>query len=382
MKIATFNIQNIFHRHIDLINDNYEQKITEWTRELDSLFKKGEKTETDFLRMRELTGHIDFNGLRSFKTNISRQLELESYKNREDTHLYFQYSKFVNEESKWHTVPIPFGALYNKLKVVGKCDADILILQEVESRYALLKMNEMLYQNSLESSYKDIIHLDGNNKCGLGMGIMVKNGFRIKTIKSHSSERDVDGSLLFQNDLQVYKVETPKGEMIHILCVHIDSSLQDKANASKRARQASMVSKVYNELRSVGNETIVILGTLNAPIFSKCLAPITDMDVTDIADYTNFDVEPDFGTDSGYYRLGGFRKGVNMEQLDYLLASPQIGERIQNCGMDRKAIWPIRQPQWDIYKTLKKEQDAASEHPLLWVNIEMNPDALELKNSA
>jgi hypothetical protein len=50
--------------------------------------------------------------------------------------------------------------------------------------------------------------------------------------------------------------------------------------------------------------------------------------------------------------------------------------------MNRKAVWPLKKPDWVTYDSLQNEKDAASEHPLLWVKIEMGKSVCLHKLSA
>lgn len=361
MKIATYNIQNLFHRHNDLIKQKTEIKLEQWNNEFETLRFKQNRKDSDYRRMRELAEFLSLhNSSDSIKLVTS---DLKSFNNS-------------------NTVLIPENAVQNKIKVVAQSNPDILLLQEVESRASLIQFNQLIFKEELQNYYKEIIHLDGNDARGLGMGILLKEGYRIRAIQSFSSERDFDGSFLFTNDLQSYKIETPLGQFIYVLCVQLTSDSMDRKFIEKRTRQAKMVSQVYEELRLGGNEMILVLGTLNAPKYSKSISPILKTDMINIAELSNFEVALDTGIDSGYYRMGAYRKGVNVKQNDYLLASPAMKDRIYGSGMNRKAIWPLKRPEWDTYDSMQNEKDAASEHPLLWADFKLEQPIYHLKKSA
>lgn len=366
MKIATYNIQNLFHRHIDLIYENREIKLEQWNDEFEALLLKQSRQNSDYKRMRELA---ELMGLRHSIGNL--RLKRTIYDSGD-----FKVFKSAN------TVLISEKGIKNKIKVISQSNPDVLLLQEVESRASLIQFNKLVFKEAQESGYKEIIHLDGNDSRGLGMGILLKEGYRIRAIRSFSSERDIDGSFLFTNDLQSYKIETPLGQFVYVLCVQLTSDLIQRDYDEKRTKQAKMVSKVYEELRSAGNEMIIVLGTLNAPKYSKSISPIMDTDMINISELSNFEVELDTGVDSGYYRMGAYRKGVNVEQHDYLLVSPCLKELVCGSGMNRKAVWPLKRPEWDIYDTMKNERDAASDHPLIWADFKLDKPIFLLKKSA
>ena len=102
-------------------------------------------------------------------------------------------------------------------------------------------------------------------------------------------------------------------------------------------------------------------------IYSDSLTPLfQNTDVKDITKHFSFEVTTDEGDDASYFRLGAYRMGVNIKQKDYLLFSPALFERMSDSGLNRKAIWPIKKPQWSVYKTVTSKYNAASEHPIVW----------------
>lgn len=60
MKIATFNIQNLFHRHCDLIELESEIKSEIWREEFEHLYLKENRNARDYNRMRELANLLGF----------------------------------------------------------------------------------------------------------------------------------------------------------------------------------------------------------------------------------------------------------------------------------------------------------------------------------
>jgi len=383
MKVATYNIQNLFYRHLDLVFRKRNMKMDQWNEEFERLLNRPKRNDRDFRRMRELADLMGLHHLNSKLNSNKRQIDtynpnLSSLTSRINT-----IDKFsLKARDNMNVLSISYKAVNNKIKVISDANPDVLFLQEVENRYSLIEFNSLVFNEKEEIGYKEIIHLDGNGSYGLGMGILLKDGYRVKAIRSFSSERDIDGSLLFTNDLQSYKIETPTGQFVYILCVQLTSNSREGNNEQKRTRQAEMVSRVYAELRSSGNELIIVLGTLNAPKYSKSISPIMETDMINISELSNFEVELDTGIDSGYYRMGAYRKGVNIEQYNYLLASPAMIPRIHSSGMNRKAVWPLKKPDWVTYDSLQNEKDAASEHPLLWVKIEMGKSVCLHKLSA
>ncbi len=63
--------------------------------------------------------------------------------------------------------------------------------------------------------------------------------------------------------------------------------------------------------------------------------------------------------------------GVNIKQKHYLLLSPSLFSKVTDSGLNRRAVWPEKQPMWLVYASMQSKKQAASEHPVVWalVNI-------------
>ncbi len=59
MKIATFNVQNLFHRDRSLIQKTTGKCVSDWIAEFDTLLKK-EKSPSNTERLMELSFLLDF----------------------------------------------------------------------------------------------------------------------------------------------------------------------------------------------------------------------------------------------------------------------------------------------------------------------------------
>ena len=72
-------------------------------------------------------------------------------------------------------------------------------------------------------------------------------------------------------------------------------------------------------------------------------------------------------------RLGTFGTGHTLaSKIDYILLSPALSERVVAGGIIRSGMWRgprVRKP-WKMYDTLTAEQHAASDHALIWADLE------------
>lgn len=386
MKIATYNIQNLFYRDKRLIKESRLQKQHLWIEELEHLMLGKTKTEKEHTRMRELTELMGFN-----KTPYEPYLSMRNI----DGHLMVvpsieKASIKASHLTNWNgwirlkSNPIRQKAIVNKAKVILDSNPDILLLQEVEDRSSLMEFNKMFLNDNLKTTYDEIVHMEGNDNKGLGTAILLKTGYRVRALKFFVDDKGGGDGALFDTGFYEYKVEAPNGTIIYILNCQILGETDSKAVLdAKRKRQATKIAEVYKGLVDKEYENIVIVGTLNAPSFADSISPILQQtDLTDIVKHNTFDVELDSGNDKGYFRMGAYRKGVNIKQKDYLLISSVLYQLVRNSGMNRKAVWPLKRPIWNTYDSVVTKTDSASEHPLIWVDMSLEEPKISSKKSA
>ncbi|MGB5663633.1 hypothetical protein [Eudoraea sp.] len=385
MKIATYNIQNLFHRNKELIKENRLQKQHFWNEELESLFTKGDKTEKNYVRMRELAVLLGFNKAPfepyvSIK-NLEGNLMVETSPLTSDNRASY-YSDW-NGWIKLATNPIRKAAILNKAKVINEINPDILFLQEVESRTSLIQFNSLFLKREMQSPYTEIIHMEGNGSRGNGIGVLMKKGCRVTTMCSFANERDLEDEPLFDKNVMQFRITTDDGYEFFVLCCQLMDESNLEISDKKRKRQANKVGAIYKELQTNGHDNIIVLGNLNAPCYSSSLSSLLqDTDLKDIVKHNSFEADLDLGNHSGYFRMGGYRKGINIKQKDYLLLSSFLFQRVNDSGLNRKAVWPSKMPKWPLYESVKNELDSASDHPLIWSNLSDEDSGLQSKKIA
>lgn len=371
MKIATYNIQNLFNRDKRLIKENRLEKQENWNEELEALFTKKIKLEKDYIRMRELAILLGFH-----KAPFEPYVSLKNL----DGNLMVDSSGSVldnkaSEITDWNgwiklgSIPLTRSSILHKAQVIIDANPNVLFLQEVENRASLIKFNNTFLKNKMSTPFSEIVYMDDNESKGLGMGILLKKGFRITAIRSFTNESDLDDNSLFELNLLRFRITDENYKEIYVISCQLSNESDNKKVEEKRKRQANKIAEIYQKLRNKNNDDIIILGNLNAPCYSTSLAPLLqETDLKDIVKHDSFETDLDLGNHSGYYRMGGYRKGVNIKQKDYLLLSPLLFERVNASGLNRKAVWPPKIPKWPVYESMVSELDAASSFPLIWCN--------------
>ncbi|CDF80837.1 endonuclease [Formosa agariphila KMM 3901] len=364
MKIATFNIQNLFHRDKNLIHVNPSKNLKDWISELDNLMTIKHNSEDQRDRIKELSFLIGFEKTIDKPYAVLRRRAGHLYLKGIDHSLEHKAS-YLNYWNGWitlQTTPIPYTAVEHKARLIADINADVLLLQEVEDRGSLEEFNHQILPKFYCEPYTQCIVVQSNKYNGLEMGILLRQGYNLLGIKTHQD----------QNFIQ-YDIETPKGKTIHIINLHLDKPTTDLNQSHfDRKLQTNQVANIYNQLLLKGLKNIIITGTLQVPSYCDSLSPLfKNTTLKEVTKHLSFEVVCDHGSDRSYYRLGAYRKGVNIKQKDYMLVSPNLWKSLKDSGMNRKAMWPPHRPHWTVYPSLKHKGQAASEHPIIWAKLKL-----------
>ena len=219
MKIATFNIQNLFYRHRELLQKNRSKNASDWIKELDTLLRNNQKGAGDSERINDLSFLLGFEKMGDMPYAILRNkagnlcFKKQGFRN-------LNKASFLTDWEGWVKVanrPLHEKAIFSKAYVIADIDPDVLILQEVEDRASLMEFNTEFLPLLKVSPYREVMVLETNDARGLGMGIMLKNGYRLNGMKNHLYDLDSDGLALFDTDCQEYEICTPDGGTIWVL---------------------------------------------------------------------------------------------------------------------------------------------------------------------
>ena len=370
MKIATFNIENLFHRDENLVGRANRDSGPRWMKELEHLLYKDQKEDADYKRMRQLSFLLGFYTSPLDPYVVMRRRNGKLYLRQRNAKTDFKASQ-LSDWNGWirlHTVPVNEVATKNKAKIISEANPDILLLQEVEDRQSLIEFNEHYLPK--EVKFSDIMVIPGNDSRGLEMGILTKNGYHVRSFKSHANDIYDEGKF-FDKDFQEFEIITPKGESLWILSVHLTEDEMDKKdNDARRLMQSKLVARIYRKVIRERSQNVLVMGTFNAPSYCKSIAPvIKETDLKDIKIHRSFNIELDKGKDADYHSLGAYKMGVNFKQRDYMLLSPSLFEGVTDSGLNRKGVWPKKKNQYRTLLTLQAEFHQASTHPLVWVEI-------------
>ena len=275
MKIATFNIQNLFHRDRSLLEKPYGKCVTDWVNELDDLMRGNHRLGSNAERIQELTFLLGFDKTYDVPYAVMRKragfLFLKG----------MNYSKELKagELTDWNgwialqTVPLDPVAVKNKARVIAEVNPDILLLQEIEDRASLEEFNAQLLPELDCEPFQEVAVVQGSDKRGQEMGIMLKNGYRIKSVRKHLFDVEEDHNP--KKEFFQYEIETPSHQTIWLLAAQLQEETKDKEMSDAfRKKEAQKIADVYQRTLENGQKNIIVAGTLNAVSYCDSLSPL------------------------------------------------------------------------------------------------------------
>ena len=262
--------------------------------------------------------------------------------------------------------PVSAAATSNTGRIVGLANADVLGLVEVESRPALARFNRDVLGALDVERYGHAMLIDGNDDRGIDVGLLTRSGYLIESMTSHVDDMDAEG-LIFSRDCAEYVLRTPKNRRLLIMLNHFKSKGYGPVAeaAAKRKRQAMRVQTLVQRRLAEGFNFIAVMGDFNDTPDSAALEPLLApavglIDVTAHAAFT------------GDGRPGTFANGTAGQKIDFLLMSPKLAARVRGGGIERRGVWGgSKGTLFPHLETITTAVDAASDHALLWVDLDL-----------
>lgn len=369
MKIASYNVENLFDRAKALNEDTPEaQRIIKLESELNTLFQKKNYTAANKKKMLDIMKELGILKSDEGPYVILRKIRGQFIKRPKTG----SPEIVANGREDWvgwvehKMVHVNEIAIMNTGRVIKDVDADIVAVIEAEHRVALKQFSDYVLAKVDGKPYEHVMLIDGNDDRGIDVGLMTRKGYKIGLMRSHIHDRDSDGNVIFSRDCPEYCVETPGGEFIWVLPNHFKSKFggNDAKSKAKRKAQAKRVAQIYKSLLDEGHKNVVVLGDLNDTPDSDELKPLLSTSLRDISEHPSFDT-------GEFPGKGTFGLGNDKDKIDYLLLSPALFSRVKACGLFRKGAWPGKSPKrWRVYPEIKSELHVASDHHVVWCEIE------------
>lgn len=377
MKIASFNVENMFRRAVALNQRNWDdgKPILEAFAALTEVLQKDAYSATDKDSILDLLGKLGM-----------LDLEKGTY-SEENEWVVLRRSRgklvTMHHDGKAEVVATGRGdwigwlelkreavdeeATRNTAAVIADMDPDVMAVVEAEDRPALVRFNEdvLALSQGKSASFEHVMLIDGNDDRGIDVGLFAKGGFPIVDMRSHVDDRDADGARIFSRDCAEYEIDAD-GEKVLLMVNHLKSKGygSQSASAKRRLEQAKQIAKIYDARRKEGWKNVVVLGDFNDTPDSEPLQIIANE--TDLRDASEDSAHWEWGEREGTF-------GTGNEKIDYLLLSPELFGKIKAGGVDRKGLWhpPGSHDPWQMLPTLKTEAQAASDHAAVWVELDL-----------
>jgi endonuclease/exonuclease/phosphatase family metal-dependent hydrolase len=364
MKIASFNVENLFSRSsafLDSSGKKANPEVLATYGELTELLAESsyEGHEERILELFDKLGlkHVDENKVAVLRMERGHLLK----RHKDDT--VEVIAKGRGDWIGWVDLKrtmVSSKATENTASVIAEVRPDVIAMVEVEDRMTLTRFDKYVLKKVTGHEndplrFAHVMLIDGNDERGIDVGVMARADFPLRKIRSHVDDEE-DGLQIFSRDCAEYEVPTPDGGSLLLMVNHFKSK-RGGSGDDKRERQAKRVAAIYNERRQEGVERIVVAGDLNDTPEGKPLQPLfAETDLKDAGDHDGFD----WGTRKGTYQDG--------QRIDYLLLSPALSDAFAKGGIDRRGIWRPSEPD-GMLPTLKAEEEAASDHAAIWVEL-------------
>lgn len=368
MRIATFNVENLFDRARILSAESWEthRADLEAYAELTRLLQQEVYSPADKLRIAELLVVLGMERSDQGPLMRLRQNRGRLVRRPRDGGIEI----VADGRGDWigwielrRESPTEL-ALRHTAQVVADLAPDVLGVVEAEDRTALGHFSHDLVEPLAGWEFAHVMLVDGNDDRGIDVGLMTRAGYPIGTITSHVDDRTADGLRVFSRDCPELEVGLPDGRRLVVMVNHLKSKgygAFQESNAVRR-RQAARVRELYDARLASGDDLVVVLGDLNDTPDSAPLAPLLgDGGPRDVSEHPAFD-------DGGW--PGTYTTGRAGNKIDYVLCSPAVFEAVTAGGVHRRGVWTAS-GRWEMYPTLTRAVDAASDHHAVWVDVDL-----------
>jgi endonuclease/exonuclease/phosphatase family metal-dependent hydrolase len=373
MKIASFNVENMFRRAVVLNQQNWDdgKGILEAYAELTELLQQALYSEDDKKRILELLGKLDLLDSEENEYVVLRRSRGQLIAKHRDGRVEV-VAKGRGDWIGWLELQreaVNEQATRNTAAVIADMNPDILAVVEAEDRPALARFNEDVLTHSFAGqdgawSFQHVMLIDGNDDRGIDVGLLTKGDFPITNMRSHVDDPGANHEPVFSRDCAEYEIEAG-GQKLLLMVNHFKSKGYGApaVSSAKRRAQAERVAAVYKQRLAEGWEHIVVLGDLNDTPDSEPLAPLVKE--TSLKDASE-DPSWVWGEREGTFGSGN-------EKIDYLLLSPAPFGKVKDGGVDRKGVWhgPQTHNPWEMLPTLTAPTEAASDHAAVWVELDL-----------
>jgi len=374
MRLASFNVENMFRRPrvLNAASWSTGRPILEAYAALQELLERRAYSKPSKTRIIDLVHRLGLASSDESEWVLLRRSRGQLLRRKSDGTL----EVIAGGRGDWigwlelKREPVDEVATRNTARVIAGLGADVLAVVEAEDRTALVRFNRDVLPYGFTGRaapwvYEHTMLIDGNDDRGIDVGLLTREGFDIRRIRSHVDDAGRAGSLIHSRDCPEYEVAIPGGAPILVLVNHFKSKgygSQRASNARRRA-QAVRVAQIYDDRRREGQDRIAVVGDLNDTPASAPLKPLLgNTDLRDASEHPRYEADARTGT-----------YGTGRDKIDYILLSPGLFDRMTAGGVDRSGVWRgprVRNP-WTMLDSLTRPEEAASDHAAIWCDLDV-----------
>lgn len=357
LRLATYNVENLFERAKVLNFAQHETGDEKLARiaELQAILEKPEYSEADRAAAGALYAELfDEIGY------VMPRSEVGFYLFRRSGDGYVLAPERRDQWTGWLTFDrdrFSDVASRNTAKVIREIDADVLCVNEVETRNVLRHFDS----DRLGGMYPHDLLIDTpNDPRGIDVGLWSKH--RLGRIRSNVFERTPEGAPLFSRDCLEVEVLTPAGP-VHVLLNHFKS--KHGGGDGRRRAQAEGVRRILETRYDLARDMIAVLGDLNDAPQSWPLEPLTrDPRLADVLHQRQGPGPSDRWT----YVYRGRRS-----QIDYILVSRRLADRLVASGVERRGMPPESLEGGEVapFPGVEDWRSAGSDHAAVWADFDL-----------
>lgn len=371
IRIATFNVENLFSRPIALDFDSWSEgqpALDDYVR-FNSLIAKDAYAPADKATLLEI---MNRRGLTSAHANT----DFYEFRDiRGDFALYGngQALEIVADgRNNWlgwldlRRVDVEHEAIRNTGRVIAEVAPDILILVEVEDRITLERFYRQTVWPQLEAQghepHSVFMLVDGNDDRGIDIGLISR--FPLIGMRSNVHRRARSGRPLFSRDCIEFYIDVGKPDFLAVLGNHFASKASDRTGR-RRQEQSEGVARIVDDLRR-RTPWVAVAGDLNDhPQGGSLDGLLRHPELRDAMSLPLYTGE----------RPGTYKTAAATGKLDYLLLSTDLQPRVRQVDVNRRGYYStLWEPFEDIKAAPKERRELlqASDHHCLWADLDLD----------
>jgi endonuclease/exonuclease/phosphatase family metal-dependent hydrolase len=235
----------------------------------------------------------------------------------------------------------PRKELNTLAKVIRELDADVIAMQEVETRGYLKRFIDVLLP---EMGYEHVVHFEGNNPRGIDVCLISRIPIGPVTSYRHVKFPSVDNTMRsFERDVLTVTLEPKGGKPFEIWVVHLKSNYGGREHAEPiRMGEAKEIRRMLDErLKKKSSARIILCGDFNDTWDSDTLKTIVGEGSNAMTTFFEELSEPQ--------RIS-YNKGEHRSMIDFILCSPAMAKKyvpgsfsirpgtVKNSGSDHNPV--------------------------------------------